>query len=807
MVNHQNNRRGFVLPAVVISGVFLLTMLALALQITAASNFALREQYYNQLAREAAESGINMARSCVKNNNGIAMWADTDKLRPNTDCTGQAKAGVSANVMSFGNINMTFEVDKPSTLLSSNFLLNSKGIVDLLNSSGSIIKTYTYSFPATASVKLTDQIAFGYNSFNSCHNQAFYILIDQSGTVKGAGSNDCAQLGTGWSNAAGAKNAAVPADHPNRCYSKALSYSILSLSPTVGMPSNKKPYKVFSNYNNNARQTFVLNTDGELYGSGYNEDGELGNDEHCFYPNGWPGYWDNGTRQLYRMDNAGPADKKIIYVVSAGYATYVVTSTGKIFASGYTNSGSLGTGNATLNTFEAIPKQVPLPEGEVPQITEDKWSIKDRDFDDLTGYLISGSGKLYGWGDNRYGQLGLGNRSDNYSKPTRIGDFGNTGKPKAKQVITDGETVWVLDDSGDIYSAGNNVYGQNGTRESMIYTPQNGNCLTANGNSVTVKTELGAACSGSDKQMWSFMQDGTMKVKANPAAPNKLCLTSRTGAGNWQNIDMAVCNGSEDYQKYRSELYANKNDGQDKHNTDYVKLKNTSGSWNDGNQYCIGLNNSLEVRADYCHNLKDIRWWPFNFSFKKVNLPSAKKASLMSASMGSLTALMTDGTVYSWGLNLGSFGNAININKNQLVEYSKYMINWDPVEFNLPSGVTATSIWNTSGGWNEDVANIYVVGDNCKVYGAGSNRYGQLGITVTSNWMRSSPAEMTGIGSAVCAEHVKSGYGTSLILTKDDKIYTIGRNNRGQLGNGVTTDSATPVYSNSINSYRKSLHY
>ena len=36
----------------------MLGLLALALQLTTSANMALKEQYYNQLAREAAESGI-----------------------------------------------------------------------------------------------------------------------------------------------------------------------------------------------------------------------------------------------------------------------------------------------------------------------------------------------------------------------------------------------------------------------------------------------------------------------------------------------------------------------------------------------------------------------------------------------------------------------------------------------------------------------------------------------------------------------------------------------------------------------------
>lgn len=800
----RRRHQGFTLPTVLIASIMMLGLLALALQLTTSANMALKEQYYNQLAREAAESGIAKARACLYRASGTVPWTNTSKLKPNTNCKGVGQASYSQYASEFGNIKTSFEVDAPaSAFAATNYLLTAKGSVSLTSPSGVVFKTYTYYGTALSNVRELNQVAFGYNMFNTCPGTAFYILVDgDDNSVKGAGSNSCAQLGTGETGATGSANAPFG---PNRCTSTGHSFIQMSLKPTLGIPSSERVYKVFSNFNNNARQTFVLTASGKVYGAGYNEDGELGNGQHCFRPN-WAGYWDNGIRQPFLMNNAAPADRQIVYVIPVGYATYVVTSTGKIFASGYSNNGSLGIGVGDANTYRSVPEEVKLPAGEYPRLNEESWSIKDRDFDDLSGFLISESGKVYSWGDNFHGQLGMGNRNNSYFKPTQVSDFGVAGgKPKAKQVVTDGETSWILDESGTIWSSGNNVYGQNGTREQMLMSHRNWGCLTANGGSVTV----GISCLGADSQMWTFTPDGSLKVRANPAAPSRLCLSSSTGPGMWENVEMTTCSNNS-YQKYGSILPTNVNDGFDMNETDYTSLVNTDWYASEGNGYCVGVNSANVVRVERHCNNNDNKWWPFNHGLRKMTMPSGKKAKSISASFGSITALMEDGSVYSWGLNIGSFGHSVGtqIDKNQLINHSKYMINWDPTPFELPAGKKGVYAWNSSAGWDNFRANVFVVTEDCSVYGAGSNYFGQLGVTWVPNWLFMSPVKMQTFGSGgECAERVQSGNGTTMIFTSNDKIYTVGNNDQGQLGDGTRANKSTPYFSSAINKFRKRAFY
>ncbi len=144
-----------------------------------------------------------------------------------------------------------------------------------------------------------------------------------------------------------------------------------------------------------------------------------------------------------------------------------------------------------------------------------------------------------------------------------------------------------------------------------------------------------------------------------------------------------------------------------------------------------------------------------------------------------------------------------------------------PVKFRLPAGVTAESfttcspniephgVYKTINGlvqWvtvpttaerNEShrYRNTFVVGSDGKVYGAGSNYFGQLGIGVTGG-NYSTPQVMSPAiidGTTVRAKYVHCGFGTTAVISTDNAVYTMGNNVHGQLGDGTTVNSPTPV--------------
>ena len=62
MIRRRNGMGAFTLPTVLITSLVMLTLLLAALQLSTAAANALQTQYYNQLAREAAEAARKWRR-------------------------------------------------------------------------------------------------------------------------------------------------------------------------------------------------------------------------------------------------------------------------------------------------------------------------------------------------------------------------------------------------------------------------------------------------------------------------------------------------------------------------------------------------------------------------------------------------------------------------------------------------------------------------------------------------------------------------------------------------------------------------
>ena len=101
----------------------------------------------------------------------------------------------------------------------------------------------------------------------------------------------------------------------------------------------------------------------------------------------------------------------------------------------------------------------------------------------------------------------------------------------------------------------------------------------------------------------------------------------------------------------------------------------------------------------------------------------------------------------------------------------------------LPSGIAAT---NVAGGAYHTLA----IGNTGQVFAWGHNGYGQLGNASASNSASPVPVALPEGLSFVA---ITAGYYHSAALASDGQVYTWGHNAHGQLGNGSTDDSATPM--------------
>jgi alpha-tubulin suppressor-like RCC1 family protein len=149
-------------------------------------------------------------------------------------------------------------------------------------------------------------------------------------------------------------------------------------------------------------------------------------------------------------------------------------------------------------------------------------------------------------------------------------------------------------------------------------------------------------------------------------------------------------------------------------------------------------------------------------------------------------ALKNDGTVWAWGLNdhgqLGSGGLAISL---------------IPVQVKLNSTTYLTGITAIAAGEFHTVAlGVYAVPSieeapvvSSNVWAWGLNNHGQLGDGTTTD--QPTPVQVTGLTGNITA--IAAGEFHTIALRNDGTVWDWGYNSVGQLGNGTTTNSVTPV--------------
>jgi alpha-tubulin suppressor-like RCC1 family protein len=136
-------------------------------------------------------------------------------------------------------------------------------------------------------------------------------------------------------------------------------------------------------------------------------------------------------------------------------------------------------------------------------------------------------------------------------------------------------------------------------------------------------------------------------------------------------------------------------------------------------------------------------------------------------------ALINSGAVWAWGSNSnGQLGNGTTTDSNT------------PLVVGGLSTIMAIAAGN-----NFTIA-LQNSGLNSQVWACGSNNNGQLGDgTTTDRW---SVVKVSGM-SSTGAIGIAAGYDHAVAMKTDGTVWTWGGNSNGQLGNGTTTGSVTPM--------------
>ncbi len=195
-----------------------------------------------------------------------------------------------------------------------------------------------------------------------------------------------------------------------------------------------------------------------------------------------------------------------------GSSIFVLTEDNTLYAWGYNYKGRLGLGldDAEVNT----PTKVNGINGKIKKIYTSNFSFI---------YILTEDNTLYTWGDNKYG-IGTENTAAYINKPEII--TGITGN--IKDIYINGYATYVLTDDNSLYVWGNNEYGQLGIGEAKnTYTPVKVNSINgiikdiyAYDASIYTVTEDGALYTWGDNSFGQLGLGSTEEFIKTPAKVN-----------------------------------------------------------------------------------------------------------------------------------------------------------------------------------------------------------------------------------------------------------------------------------------------
>lgn len=183
------------------------------------------------------------------------------------------------------------------------------------------------------------------------------------------------------------------------------------------------------------RHTAFLLDDGTVYTCGCNDLGQLGHDK---------------TRK--KPEQVVALDAQIIEALSCGEShTLALNDKGQVFSWGLGSDGQLGLGN--FDECVRVPRNIKtLSDVQIAQVACGYWH----------SLALSKGGHIFSWGQNRYGQLGLGSQGQSVCTPQSVQSL--QGIPFA-QITAGGAHSFARTFSGAVFGWGCNKFGQLGLND------------------------------------------------------------------------------------------------------------------------------------------------------------------------------------------------------------------------------------------------------------------------------------------------------------------------------------------------------
>lgn len=488
------NTHGFALPTILIASIVMLIVLLSAVSATSSIQVSLDDQYYNQLARTAAEAGQVRAEACLQDSDYVPTWTDSSRLRPDTTCTGATIGGGNRYIMQSGNVRTTFLVWAPQTGVASSAKVTVVGMTELIRqSTGTVYQTYSQTLVKQSRYSIVPQIASGAGWKETGHNG---YMLTSDGTLYGWGDNSLNQLGPSTLGAmvtspikvalpsgttyakkvrGSGQGAAIlciiASDDQMYCRgTEGIANQTMSDWVQFVLPAGRSAIDLeVSGYGRN--NACVIDNTREAWCAGMNDRGELGTGIGSAVA-GYQANYLMAAPAKFRLDLANPAPPagtllplKAMKIFTKDFMTCVIASDSRAYCAGLNNYGQLGHGDAAVDTAglgQSTPGRAVIPSD--IKVTDVKLSYHGA----VEGAFYLGvNGQVYMSGHNQHGTAADGNTSgsvtNSYSTPKTITGSGFNSIISIGDEGADRHSVCVgATTAGTVYCVGRNNHGQLG---------------------------------------------------------------------------------------------------------------------------------------------------------------------------------------------------------------------------------------------------------------------------------------------------------------------------------------------------------
>lgn len=741
-------------------------MIVLISAASAASSIraAVDEQFYNQLAQEAAESGLARANACLEASNYTATWSDASRLRPDTTCTGAAITDGNRYISQYDNIRTSFTVGAPVIGTASSVRVMAVGTTEVLRtSSGTVSETYTQTMGGQSRYANAPKIAGGAGWKGFGHLAAILTADNQ---LYGIGSNTNGQINdltapsvvstpilmalpagvtsvkSVTTSGQGASIICIIANTDQVWCRGAAGGGENGLMPTsigwqrFGLPAGLAATSMsISGYGPDAM--CVLASDYQAYCAGENYYGSLGTNDLTYSIS------KIGNPQKFRLDVAAP-DASLRKIYTMGDITCGITTTDDMYCAGLTSSGQTAgpSTNGTGNGVYATPIRYPIPGAR----NVDDVSVTYHMYDDKPLLHVLGTdGTIWSSGNYQFGDAG---------NNTTVGNTGTSQTPvlftNANKAYATGSEFWnaqsgrCIDNDANQSTNGNIIHlwdcgGSGSGPQTWVYGKNKqltnlgtGKCLDVPGNNLSPGTYLQLySCNNTPAQQFNLVGGTTIVHIASG-----LCVDAYGGGtANGTRIQTWTCGAGNGAQGFTSWSGVNGWRGMVTGANHFCGVRSDawSGMWCAGKNNHGQLLNWASAESNFmgqCVDAPNGGHGIFN-----VNLPNGERVDYTKLSDEwenqylSTMVISTTGKVYGSGRNEfgklgnGTLGDAAN-------DYRECTVK----EFTLPVGITAVDMST------RDEFTTYVLGSNGRIYAAGRNNVGQIGDGTTAN--RLTPTEV-----------------------------------------------------------------